>query len=578
RIAFPDDFEDTGTMFVGVTDCDDCDDCEQNGYWHGCGGDVYMATDGSCIDLNVKGITTGCVGKEAVDICSLDIYGDADEAALIAGAFCCSEVYYSYDGGWEWEESEKDPTGGGYAGGQFALTHVIWYEDTALAATAGCEAAVSMSCGEEVGEFWNQISLMATDIDRVRWIDHSPGYVCGDSETMFMLTSWDTDDCDFGCQQRSYDYTQSLFRHDGTYWERVYCSVIAGADVDDGTEDEYVFKWVMVSPDFNTTEAVYLANEYSEMWRTTDAGCSWDKLTFPCAPRPCIEAMVVIDEDTVITGGNDNDNGCEDAEGYVYKTTRHGARPWDEYEFETTSPDEVESFALEPGYEDPGSILLGDDDCGVHISEDGGETWDLVGNCEAVLDPTDPTPNEDTYVVFDPGYATNNIIYASSRYVIARCIIDPDEEWADQEWETLCYSESDPSHDFEAIQVAGDTALYVIDDESVNGDEGGMVRSLNPDAEDVDDVVFELVNVGLELTYNYEELWLTCDTSDDGCAVNVLWTLGNEDGNGYNLDEIWVYEDTLAAPVVLDMPLDEQKLGTTDQATLSWNTLCGADC
>ena len=41
---------------------------------------------------------------------------------------------------------------------------------------------------------------------------------------------------------------------------------------------------------------------------------------------------------------------------------------------------------------------------------------------------------------------------------------------------------------------------------------------------------------------------------------------------------VWTYEDTLAAPVVLAMPVDGQKLGTTNSATLSWNALCGADC
>jgi hypothetical protein len=69
-------------------------------------------------------------------------------------------------------------------------------------------------------------------------------------------------------------------------------------------------------------------------------------------------------------------------------------------------------------------------------------------------------------------------------------------------------------------------------------------------------------------------LWLTCDTSDDGCAENVLWSL--DDGPGD--DRVWIYEDTLAQPVILDMPVDEQKLTKTTSATLSWNELCGADC
>jgi hypothetical protein len=75
--------------------------------------------------------------------------------------------------------------------------------------------------------------------------------------------------------------------------------LLAGADTG---HDNSIFEWVEVSPDFDSTNCVYIGNEYFEMWRSTDAGCSWDQLTFPCAPRPCISAWEVIDEDTVIAG------------------------------------------------------------------------------------------------------------------------------------------------------------------------------------------------------------------------------------------------------------------------------------
>ncbi len=578
RIGFPDDWEDSETLFVGVVDCDACrEDPTQDG------GDVYLATDGDAIDLNVAGLITGCVGDTPVDIISLDVMGDTDEASLIAGAFCCPEVYYSTDGGWSWDASEKDPTGDMW-------TNVIFYEDTALATTMGTECAVSMSCGEEVGQYWNQISLIATDIESVLYIDHSPGYVCGDSETMFMLTYRDCPGsclatvgpygCVFECPDpdECYDSTQSLFRYDGTNWERVFTNFIAGSD-----ESPYQIQRVRVSPDFNTTNCVYVTNSNFEMWRTTDAGCSWDKLTFPCSPRPCIGAAIVIDEDTVIAGGACHESPCENACGYVYKTTRHGARPWDEYEVEGAGS--ANFFALEPGYTDPGSVLLGDDLSQVFISEDGGETWDLVGDCADVLDPTDGT--YDTWVIFDPGYATNHIIYAAAGHNTARCIIDPDEDWADQEWELLC----DDLYDATGIAVTGDTALYVADNDDVDYPtlddpvddehegviyEGGVLRSLNPDTEDADDVVFERIGPGLvDGETELRHLWLTCDTSDDGCAENVLWSLEQYDESPEN---IWVYEDTLAQPVVLNTPVEGQKVGTTGKATLSWKELCGADC
>ncbi|GAG33496.1 unnamed protein product, partial [marine sediment metagenome] len=244
---------------------------------------------------------------------------------------------------------------------------------------------------------------------------------------------------------------------------------------------------------------------------------------------------------------------------------------------ETTNPGGVVSFALEPGYEDPGSVLLGDTESRVYISEDGGEEWDLVGDCATVL-----TDTEDTYVVFDPAYATSGIIYAAANDIIARCIIDPDADWADQEWEEIC------DHDGYAagIAAAGDTALYVTDSDNAELDplvdtqeicyEGGVLRSLNPDTDDAADVVFERIGPGLvDEDTELRHLWLTCDTSDEGCAENVLWAL---EQYGAYPENIWVYEDTLAAPVVLAMPLDAQKLTKTDEATLSWNTLCDADC
>jgi hypothetical protein len=556
RIGFPDDWEDTETLFVGVVDADPCSDCEENADWHGCGGDVYLATDDGCIDLNVAGIDVGCIGEEAVDIISLDVCGDADEAALIAGAYCDTSVYYSTDGGWSWDESEKDPTGDW-------RTYVLWYGDCAegaLAATWGCECAFSMSCGEEVGEFWNQISLIATDIDEVRFLGFSPGYVCEESETMFMVTWSDW------CAE-----TSSLFRHDGTYWERVYLGFT------DVCEEAEHIDWVFVSPDFNTTNCVYVANKDFGMWRSTDAGCSWKLVSFPCAPRDCISAVVVIDEDTVIAGGaySSDYECCEEAEGegYVFKTTRHGARPWKDYEYYDypgTPEAEVISFDLEPGYEDPGTVLLGDSESQVFISEDGGEEWDLVGDCEDVLDG-------DVWVAFDPGYATNNIIYAAAGTVIARCIIDWDEDWVDQEWEEICGALGEAW----GIKAAGDTVLYVTDADTVWTDvydyyvDGGVLRSLNPDAEDVDDVVFERVAEELIVDETVlHDLWLTCDTSEDGCAENVLWSL-----DWYDEDNVWVYEDTLAAPVVLDLPVCGYKLAAkTDEATLSWMELCGADC
>ena len=558
RIGFPDDWEETETLFAGVT-----------GDYLNFGGDVYLVTVTSppsdAIDLNVAGISTGCVGViDATNIISLDIFGDTEEASLIAGVYGYvslpdfdegTNVYCSEDGGWSWDVSAKDPTGE-------EETYVLWYGDSALAATSGYECAVSLCCGEEFPcEFWNQISLIATNISCVIYGDHSPGYLSDESQTMFMLTI------------SSSVPSQSLFRHDGTYWERVFCSTIA---------DSY-FEMVLVSPDFLTTNAVFVANSGFEIWRSLDAGCSWDKFTFPCSPRPYISAAVIIDEDTGIVGGMDGPDESspdpDDYSGTIFKTERHGARPWNKYEVATTAGN-IMSFDLEPGYEDPGTIILGDDMSQVFISEDGGETWNIVG--AALLDPADG----DTSVIFDPGYATNHTIYAATGNVIARCVIDPDEAWADQVWEDIGSSVATEGDVYWGIVAAGDTALYVGDKAEVYKEatyiDGGVLRSLNPDAEDAADVVFERIAEGLTVDKTrLSGLMLTTDVSDEGCAENVLWSLDltppePEVYEGCKI--VWTYEDTLAAPIVLNMPVDGQKLPTTHSATLSWNELCGAEC
>ncbi|GAH03919.1 unnamed protein product, partial [marine sediment metagenome] len=45
---------------------------------------------------------------------------------------------------------------------------------------------------------------------------------------------------------------------------------------------------------------------------------------------------MVIDEDTVIVGGRGATEEGGASAGWVYKTTRHGARPWANYEIDTT--------------------------------------------------------------------------------------------------------------------------------------------------------------------------------------------------------------------------------------------------
>jgi hypothetical protein len=531
RIGFPDDWEDTETLFVGVVSTG------------ANGGDVYSVTDDGAIDRNVRPGTGGCVGDDT-NIISLDVCGDTDEGSQLAGANDDTTVYYSSDGGWEWDPSDKDPTGEN-------TTYVLWVGDecgeSAVAATSGCECAVSLSCisdeVEDVGESWNQISLIGTDVTCVLDIGHSPGYITG-SETLFMVT-----ECEDCCGR---DGTTSLFRYDGTFWDRVFCSTTYAADF---LATPVKIEMVQASPDFLDTDTVFVANTGFDIFMSQDIGCSWDRLSYPCE-EITILALAVIDEDTIYAGGD----------GVVYQTDRHGSRPWDECELPTAAG-WVRYFAFTSD-----AILASDDESQVFICEvDPDEDWedqefDLVGDCDEVLGGSNPTS-----VAFDPGYGVTddegeNIIYAAAGDVIARCVIDWDDDMEDQEWDEIY----DDVGDAWGMKVVGDTALYVGD--KVTG--GGMLRSLNPTEEDEDDVVFERVTEGLDSTDLKGLRQLT--VGENGCPdSNVLWAVGD----GGDCDEVWFYEDTLATPVILASPSDGANLDVakTDEVTLEWEALCDAE-
>ena len=527
EIGFPDDWEDTETLFVGVVDVDSVARP---------GGDVYSVTKPNAIDRNVEGTDAGCIGdEESTNIISLAVCGDTDDASLLAGAYDDTTVYYSTDGGWDWDDSSKDPTGDD-------TTFVLWVGDdcgeSALAATSGDECAVSLSCGEEVGELWNQISLIATDIDCVKDLDHVRGYIT-DSQTLFMVTEY----AGLG--------TSSLFRYDDTYWERVFCST---------TEDDVQIEMVLVSPDFSDTAAVFVGNTDFDIFRSQDAGCEWDMLAYPCEPKPTILAWAVLDEETIYAGGD----------GVVYKTERYGARPWDECEI--TGAGDIRYFGFANDY-----IMVSDDDSQVFFCEfDPDEDWedqdfDLVGEgtdgCQDVLTGSNPTS-----VVFDLGFTVDgdegeNTIFAAAGHVIARCVIDWDEDWEDQEWTEI----SDDVGNAWGMKVAGDTALYV-GDEVVDG---GVFRSLNPLEEDEGDVDFEQLIEELPTGTMVRGL-RTLTAGENGCpASNVLWAIGQ----GAHCDEIWFYEDTLAIPVSLSTPADGANLDVskTAEVTLVWDALCEAE-
>ena len=163
-----------------------------------------------------------------------------------------------------------------------------------------------------------------------------------------------------------------------------------------------------------------------------------------------------MDEETVLVAGYD---GAGPLAGVtqIYKTDRHGTRPWDAFPIMGACCGI--DFDLSPNIATDGSVLMGDV-CGqVFISENIGSTWDEIIDAVAA-----PFASYNTYVQFDPGYGTSGdpgetMVYAAAGTNIARCNIDPEALWKLQDWEViysaLCLASGIDAH--------GDTALYVSD-------------------------------------------------------------------------------------------------------------------
>ncbi|MFC2012966.1 hypothetical protein ACFLUE_01615 [Chloroflexota bacterium] len=515
RIKFPDDFdEDHYEFFVGV--------CFEAGY----DGSVFRVNEDNAYNL----------GKDdsdiVTDVVSLDVVGSYGATSLIAGTQSAidNKVLVSTDDGDNWDDASKEPSGSGD-------TWVVFAPDfadngTAFVACDGTEGAVSLTV--DGGDMYNQISLISTGINSVDDFSFSPNYAT--DGIMFLLTT------------KNSSIINSLWRYDGKYWERVFVSTLSTPDL--GPIDR-----VQVSPNFPKDETVYVARSSpdngipgAKLYRSTDSGNDWDALSNN--PPDNLTAWIVIDEDTVITG-------TEQGNGVVWKTESHGRRAWEDYDLDHIQG--IWSFAMSPAFANDDTLLLADDETNIYISENIGEDWDQIGDRLP--------PDSQTYVAFDPGYTTNNTVYAASHDAVYRCVIDISEDWEDQEWKEFTTAKTGLDiEDVHGLVVSDDGTLYVADETPAGVTTGGAWRCLNP-TDDIDDVIFEIVSTDFELGANaqLENLHLTAGS-------NVLWST-----DGFTDTYLWTYEDTLATQVVLDEPWSNTGLDDIDEVTLKWEELTGAD-
>jgi photosystem II stability/assembly factor-like uncharacterized protein len=262
------------------------------------------------------------------DITGLAVSGKAAGINLIAGAASCAEVYFSNDGGRNWQKATKPPSGQ-------SKTDIVIAQDGAYAATSGNDSAFSTST--DGGITWNQLSLIDTSLTTIVDLAPSPRYQ--EDETIFLLT--------FGGEH-------SLWRtlNGEKTWERVFSSSLGNVDT---------FDSVRLPPQYDSeNEAVFIAgtsNGNPATWQSIDNG-----QTFACRAVPFpIDTWAVVNNATLFIGSFDGTSGL------VYRSTNGGVSL---SEGAVAGNQSLNSIAISPAYPQDESLLVGNSDGWVFWSND----------------------------------------------------------------------------------------------------------------------------------------------------------------------------------------------------------------
>jgi photosystem II stability/assembly factor-like uncharacterized protein len=460
-------------------------------------GGVYRVNEGGARDL----------GPEA-EIVSLDIAAGRE---LVAGG-SNGQLWYSPDAGESWQPSRKAPTGDGAiyvaVSADFSESGVVY------AVTSGIESAFSIS--RDGCLTWNQTSLIDTEISDIIDLALSP---VEQDDTLFMLTHQDGGG-------------HSLWRRRDGDWERVYCTSLPDVDR---------LERLALCPCYDDYNRVVLlagaGNGSPSIWKSSDDGQSFTRRGTPLP----VDAWAVVDDSTWFTGGYDGANGR------VYHATNSGLS----YSLGSVIGDSsLNSIVLSPNYSQDETLLVGNKDGWVYLSEDNGKSFDPLP-FDAVSSPLSGVIT----VAFDPEYASNSTVYAASASAgegIYRFIV------GGSSWKRI----DNPTEAMMGQMVLStEGVLYAANFAA----DGGMERCLNPSYPL--QPAFESVTRGLDDGAKLVGLWL---------QGQQLWSVDSEN------TKVMSYNDSLTAPVILLSPSDGAPgVGMlVDNAvmniSLDWETLPGA--
>jgi photosystem II stability/assembly factor-like uncharacterized protein len=475
-------------------------------------GDVYRVENSAVTDLNIG----AAYSLSNVDVTGLAVSGDTQKANLIAGAAASAEVYFSSDGGRNWQRSTKPPTGQSKTyvvmAANFADSRIVY------AATSGTESALSYTT--DGGITWNQLSLIDTALSN--FVDLAPSPAYSEDETLFMLTSGGED---------------SLWRSldGGKTWERVYTSALADVDWIDR---------VALPPQYGSdNQVVFIAgtsNGNPAIWKSTDDGQIFGRRTIPFL----INTWVVADNTTLFIGSFDAATNT----GLVYHSTNSGLSY---SEGAIAGSQSLNSIALSPDYGNDKTILVGNSDGWAFWSEDNGLSFEPLPP-----DTTSKPLSGKITVAFDPDYSSNNTVYAASDTSgegIYRFIVGKSDAWEN--------IDKPAAGMIGQLVTSADGTLYATNFKA----NGGTERCLNPTYPL--GPTFETVTKGLDDGAKLIGLWL-CD--------NQLWSVDTAYTKLVTYTDSLAQPITLTSPPDEAPAVGTIINYTIKNATLDWETLEGA--
>ncbi len=507
-MAFPEDYltlTEGATLFLAIATGSDSGDL----YSITRNDDTLVATD---LDVGSD------YGTGNIDINSVAISGNSDNAKLLAGAYGSNGVFVSTDSGQSWTAAAKPPTG------ESKVEVLLAASGKACAATSGRESAFSRSIDD--GTTWNQVSLIDTMVSAIVDLAIAPNY----NGTLFMLT--------FDARHLVHSLWRSV--NGGGSWERVLSSISSGIDE---------INLVMVSPQYGAgNQVLFLAgtgNGSPVIWKSTDNGQSFTAMSIPLP----VDAWASASNDVLYIGSFDG------SQGRVYRLENGNPLPADGA---VVGSQPISSVAVSPGYRSDQTVLAGNTTGEVYYSSDNGISFQLLGNQLPLVNGIG-----EVSVAFDIAFGSNQTVYAASAAEVSpdnkeriyRFIIGNSDSWQS------IVDDLPEDAVIDQLMVSQTGTLYAINSQPVDtyGTKGGMERCLTPNSPLGQ--TFEAIANGLaggavlnRLQVSYYQLWSI--DSQNTCLVSYL--------------------DTLSLPVTLESPTNHEGGVDIDDTTLSWTALMGA--